>query len=162
MPSFETMMAKCRPHRVACGAFEQGHLDHDATNCLVQATFDGPVFEIPFYYSYLTRLPRVNRFADPSREEIIQLGKSEARFKLEYAKGFPSQRIFTNMIFANLRAKLTGDGSLTRTERMRLQTWTEFRQPQHKSPLASRIRDCENWKYWVECVRDFESRRLSG
>lgn len=162
LPSFDAMIAKVRPDRIACGAFEQGHLDHDATNRLVHQAFDGPVFEIPFYYPYLTKLPRVNRFEDAASGEMINLSKAEARFKLDYAKRFPSQRIFTNMVFANMRAMLTGDGSLVRTERMRRQTWTNFRQPQHGSRLAAKIRESEEWQYWTECVREFESKLLSG
>lgn len=162
LPSFQAMIAKAKPDRIACGAFEQGHLDHDATNCLVHQCFDGPVFEIPFYYPYLTRLPRVNRFETDKGQEVIKLTKAEAKFKRGYAKSFPSQRIFANMIFANMKAKLTGDGSLSGSESMRLQTWTDFRNPQHSPRLAARINESENWKYWIECLQNFESSQLSG
>ena len=45
LSSFRAMMARVKPDRVVCGAFEQGHLDHDATHWLVTHSFDGPVFE---------------------------------------------------------------------------------------------------------------------
>lgn len=161
LPGFHAMVDRIKPDRIACGAFEQGHLDHDATNCLVHQVFDGPVFEIPFYYSYLTRLPRVNRFEDPAGEEIIELSSLEARMKRDYAKSFPSQKIWKNMVFANIKAKLIGDGSLSRSERMRLQTWTHFDRPNHKGDLAAKIESSDRWKLWEVCFRDFRSQRLS-
>lgn len=162
LPQFEAMIEEIEPDRIACGAFEQGHLDHDATNYLVHQAYDGPVFEIPFYYPYLTRFPRVNRFEIPSGQEVIELTKEESRFKLDYAKRFPSQRIFTNMIFANLRAKLTGDGSLVTSERMRLQPPTDFRRPNHSPVLAQKIAASEDWGYWLDCLGEFEAARMSG
>ncbi|MEA2552601.1 MAG: hypothetical protein QOJ65_777, partial [Fimbriimonadaceae bacterium] len=70
---FQNLMDEVRPDRVCCGAFEQGHLDHDATNFLVRHSFHGPIFEIPFYHTYLTRFQRLNRFAHPAGEEVRAL-----------------------------------------------------------------------------------------
>ena len=41
LPKFQDLLDRVRPDRVACGAFEQGHLDHDATNWLVNRAFHG-------------------------------------------------------------------------------------------------------------------------
>src|SRR5690348_12941912 len=74
------------PDRVCCGAFEQGHIDHDATNFIVNRAFRGMILEIPFYHSYLVRLQRINRFADPRGEEVRVLDRDEQRFKMLVAK----------------------------------------------------------------------------
>lgn len=160
LPGFRSMVDKVRPDRIACGAFEQGHLDHDATNCMVHEVFDGPIFEIPFYYSYLTRMPRVNRFADPTGQEVLDLFPDEKRFKKDYAKLFPSQKIWKNMLFANVAAKAGGDGSLSATERMRLQSHTDFDRPNHSGQLKERIEISERWNLWLECWREVRSRQL--
>jgi hypothetical protein len=160
LPSFSAMIQKVQPARIACGAFEQGHLDHDATNCLVHQVFDGPVFEIPFYYSYLTRMPRVNRFEDPTREEVIELSPAAAAAKRYYAKLFPSQRIWRNMVWANMRSKLNGDGSLSKTERMRLQLPTDFTRVQHSGALGKRIEESDRWQEWLKAYQSFRVSQL--
>ena len=62
LPLMRTAVAKARPDRVVCGAFEQGHLDHDSTNWLVHRAWNGLVLEVPFYHSYHTRLQTMNCF----------------------------------------------------------------------------------------------------
>jgi hypothetical protein len=155
-PKFDAMIGKVKPDRVVCGAFEQGHIDHDATNFLVSRSYDGPIFEAPFYYSYLTRLPRVNRFSKPEGEEILHLASDESRFKIEYARCFPSQRIFLNMAFANLQALVIGDGPLNRSERMRLQGAIDYRVPQHDLGLNAQIEESETWARWLRALDRYE------
>lgn len=157
LSTFRAMIGICRPDRIACGAFEQGHIDHDTTNFLVHQVFKGPIYEIPFYYSYLTRLPRVNRFENPEGEEVLKLEREQVRFKIDYAKGFPSQRVWVNMIFANLQAMITGDGPLGNSERMRLQGRTDFRKPQHSPGLSLQIEESETWARWLAAVDRFEA-----
>jgi hypothetical protein len=66
LPSFQAMMAEVRPDVVVCAAFEQGHLDHDATHWLVTHSFDGPVFEYPMYHPYTRRIQTMGRFEEPA------------------------------------------------------------------------------------------------
>lgn len=155
LPRFQTLMERVKPDRVVCGAFEQGHLDHDATNVLVSRSFDGPIFEVPFYYSYLTKLPRVNRFSDPRGEEIIQLSDLEREFKINYAQSFPSQAIWRNMIFAEAAARLNGDGSLMKSERMKLQKPTNYAHPNHSGELADKILESPKWATWTNAYQQF-------
>ena len=146
--SFAEMMQIVQPDRVVCGAFEQGHLDHDATNFLVNGTFHGVVCEVPFYHTYRTKLPRVNRFADASNEEVIDLTSQERELKRTIAHAYPSQAIWKNMVFAEIRARLTGDGSLLATEHMRIQTHKDFRIPNLPEPLAAKVERTWRWKKW--------------
>lgn len=157
-PRFVELMQRVRPDRLVCGAFEQGHLDHDATNVLVHLGISGstpsqiPIFEAPFYHTYLTKLPRVGRFADPSGEEILHLSVEESKFKLKVAKSYPSQRIWWNLIWANARAVICGDGSLTKTERLRLQTHTNFQLPNVPPRLQHRILQSAKWQRWTQAL----------
>lgn len=152
---FQAMIETVKPDRIVCGAFEQGHLDHDATNALVAKSFDGPIYEVPFYYSYLTRLPRVNRFSQPTGEEILELSEAEKEWKMDYAQSFPSQAIWRNMIFAEAAARLSGDGSLMTTERMRLQAPVDYLRPNHEGELAERIVESSKWAAWGTAYRRF-------
>src|SRR5579871_4435618 len=96
---FKDWFSIVKPDRVCCGAFEQGHIDHDSTNFVVNQAFHGPVLEIPFYHSYIVRLQRINRFADPRGEEVRPLDKFEQRFKKMLAKQYPSQRIWSVLLW---------------------------------------------------------------
>ncbi len=150
---FAEMMAAFHPDRVVCGAFEQGHLDHDSTNWLVNQTFDGPIFETPFYHTYRTRLPRMNRFADHKGVEVLKLTSAEQQLKKSVARSYPSQAIWRNLLWAEARARLTGDGSLTATEYLRLQTHRDFWNPHLPAALASRVKRTAKWLRWEEALR---------
>jgi len=142
-----------RPDRVCCGAFEQGHLDHDATNLLVNRTFRGPVFEIPFYHSYLVRLQRINRFADPRGEEVRHLDHDEQRFKKLIARQYPSTNIWSVLLWYEvLQGSKLRRAELARTERMRLQTHRDFLTPNLPPRLAQRVRRCEKWIRWEKAL----------
>lgn len=155
LPRFREMVSEVGPDRVACGAFEQGHLDHDATNVLVSHSFDGPIFEVPFYYSYLTKLPRVNRFSNPLNEEIIELSEDEREFKIDYAQSFPSQAIWRNMMFAEAAARLGGDGSLMKSERMRYQSSVDYLMVVHEGELGEKIAESAKWAAWGTAYEEF-------
>lgn len=152
-PKFEAMVAHIKPDRVVAGAFEQGHLDHDATNWLVNVSFNGPIFEVPFYHPYLTRMPRMNRFADPRGESIRLLQEQEKALKIAIAKSYPSQSIWRNLVLAEIRARLTGEGSLLAAERMRLQQATDFTKVALPEPMASRVRASAQWQRWLAAIQ---------
>lgn len=158
---FERMMRQVAPTRVACGAFEHGHLDHDATNFLVNATFDGPVLEIPFYHSYLTRLQTINRFSDPTSEEILTLHTGEQHFKNELSKEYPSQNIRRVLwwyeVWQGVRFKPL---VLRKSERMRLQSHHDFMTPQAPEPMASAILASAQWARWRAAIKPLAHRGL--
>ncbi len=153
LPEFEKMMLAVRPDRVACGAFEQGHIDHDTTNFLVNHSFDGPVLEIPFYHTYLTRFQTLNRFSQGRGQEIIELDRDERRLKTMVARQYPSQNIWSVLLWYEIwqRARLRPI-ELTRTERMRVQTHHAFDRPSHPAPLARRVQRSPHWHRWVRAL----------
>ncbi len=154
LPKFRAMMAEVQPDRVCCGAFEQGHIDHDSTNYLVNKTFDGPVLEIPFYHTYLTRSQRINRFSDPRGEEVIHLDMDEQRLKKEIARQYPSQNIWHVLLLyeAWQKARLKPI-VLAKSERMRFQTHREFTKPNHPPYLARKVKRSATWKRWRAAIR---------
>jgi LmbE family N-acetylglucosaminyl deacetylase len=158
LPKFRELMEQVGPDHVCCGAFEQGHIDHDTTNFLVNRSFDGPVLEVPFYHTYLTRLQTLNRFSDPRGEEILELDLDEQRLKTTVARQFPSQNIWSVLLWyeiyqnARLRPMV-----LAKTERMRWQTHRNFRTPNHPARLAERVARSPLWIKWLRAIEKFES-----
>lgn len=155
LPRFEEMIGYVEPDRIVCGAFEQGHIDHDSTNLMVNLSFSGPVFEVPFYYTYLTKRPVVNRFAVDSGQEILKLTPPEQRFKTLMARAYPSQAIFRNLVFAEIRQRFTRlrPDRLRQTERMRLQTHKNFLEPNLPEPLKAYIRRSRTWRRWEQAAK---------
>lgn len=153
LPKFQAMLDEIKPDRVVCGAFEQGHLDHDTTNYLVSQTFFGPVLEVPFYHTYMTRLQILNRFSDPRGQEILELEVDEQDFKVEFARGYPSQNIWSILFWHEVSQVLQfRRPELKQTERMRLQTTFDFLTPNHLPALANRLRRHQSWLRWERAI----------
>lgn len=158
LPRFEAMISEIRPDRVVCGAFEQGHPDHDATNLLVNLSFAGPVLETPFYHTYGHVIQTINRFSDPSRAESIALTADEFRFKQELSRAFPSQRIGDLLIWFELWDRLRGQGGqLGRFESLRLQAHFDFRRPQAPDEMVPQILRSRKWQEWIAALDVFEA-----
>lgn len=154
LPSFRAMMSHANPDIVVCGAFEQGHLDHDATNWLVNQTFGGAVLEVPFYHTYIRpQIQRINQFSDPTGQEIILLDKIEQRFKLDFAKQFRSQNIWQVLLtFEIVSTILFQPARLRKRELFRRQTHRDFRQPNHPPKLAQRLEKSPQWQRWITAL----------
>ncbi len=161
LPSFRAMMRHAKPDFVVCGAFEQGHLDHDATNWLVNQTFGGTVIEAPFYHTYIRpQLQRINQFSDPKDQEVIVLDRAEQRFKLDFAKQFRSQNIWQVLLtFEIISALLLQPAKLRKRELFRRQTHRDFRTPNHPHRLAKRVEKTPQWQRWMDAVTKAESLR---
>lgn len=160
--SWASLIEKCCPHRIAIGAFECGHLDHDSTNFAVRKALDAlganvPMLEIPLYHTYLTRIPTINRFATDEPQEILTLQREEQRFKWKIAKMYESQNISSLLVWYTLLsfAKLRPVG-LRKTERFRLQTHFDYMKPNLPKPLAQKVVESSTWKRWREAVSRFE------
>jgi LmbE family N-acetylglucosaminyl deacetylase len=136
----KSVIEKAQPERIALGAFECGHIDHDSTNVAVARANQQrvPMFEIPYYHTYLTRVPVINRFADPSGEEIIQLTKEEQKLKIRASRAYKSQNIGSLLFWYTVLgwAKFS-PVALCKTERMRLQAHFDYSIPN----LPTRLRD---------------------
>ena len=151
------IIAEFKPSRIVTHAFEQGHIDHDATNLLVNRCFDGPIFEAPFYHTYLTKFPCIYRFSSPVGEERIELTPSERREKKKLVHYFPSQTVKRNVVVYELAHAITlRKPPLFQYERMRLQTHKDYLAPNHPEPLASRVRRSATWKRWVAEVQKLQ------
>lgn len=153
LPKFKELMARVQPDRVACGAFEQGHIDHDATNWLVNHSFEGPIFEVPFYHTYTVRLQTMNRFADPSGQEVIHLDKEERKLKTKIAKLYRSQNIWSVLCWYELwQITRLRPAELRKRELMRLQTHQDFTVPNLPAPLKARVEASGPWRRWRTAV----------
>lgn len=152
--SFSRLIEEVRPDRVVCGAFEQGHLDHDATAFLLREAYDGVILESPFYHTYVRpRWQKVNRFSDPSREEIRALDEADRRFKIELSMAYPSQRIGKV-----LRAYELGHVAIGRrpelygSERLRVMAVDDWTRPAHPPRLAARVARSPRWHRWLTAM----------
>lgn len=159
LPDFRKMMIQVQPDRVVAGAFEQGHLDHDATNMLVHRAFEGPILETPFYHAYCNPIPVMNRFAQPEGQERLRLADEETAFKIDLAKFYPSQAIFGNLVWYRLWERLIGAKErMGEFESLRRQTHRNFRTPNLPEPLGQKVMRTGRWKRWIAAVDRFEAR----
>lgn len=158
LPRVREVITQSHPDRVVCGAFEQGHLDHDGTNWLVHRAFDGPVLEVPFYHAYHTRLQTMNTFAHGACGEVLQLTPEEARFKRHVARQYPSQNIWTVLVWHEVyQAARLRPARLSTREWMRLQTHRDFKTPNLPPRLAAKVSRTASWQRWVACVEAAEA-----
>jgi LmbE family N-acetylglucosaminyl deacetylase len=156
LPSFRAMFEALKPDRVVAGAFEQGHLDHDATNFLVHRCFSGPVLEVPLYHAYCQPIPTLNRFATPGGEEVLELLPYELELKRKLAQCYPSQAIWGNLVWYRLLQRLRLEKeALGSVERMRVQTHVDFLTPNLPPKLAAQVVKTIRWKRWTAAVHAF-------
>jgi hypothetical protein len=124
LSKFRTMVESVNPDVIACGAFEQGHPDHDTTNVLVNSAFAGEVLEIPFYHTYATRLQQMNSFSDTVGQSMLLLTPEEVKLRSD----------------------------LSSREMMRRQGHKVFRIPNHPAGLATKVEQSETWQTWCKNV----------
>jgi LmbE family N-acetylglucosaminyl deacetylase len=155
-----------RPDRVVAPAFEQGHLDHDATNLAVNLAFAGPILEVPLYHPYSRRIQTLNRFADPAGQEVLRLTAEERRLKARLARAYPSQTLWRNVFWYEVwqRMRLQFD-PLSGTERMRLQVWKRFLEPNLPPAQAAQVVRTGAWNRWLgysqPVLRGWQARQES-
>lgn len=148
------LVKEFRPSRVVTHAFEQGHIDHDATNLLVNLCYDGPVFEAPYYHTYLTRFPRLYAFASPEGVETTPLTTEERTIKKRLTRMYPSQTLRRNVVAYELLHALTfRRPPLFLVEKLRRQTHKDFLCPNHPERVADRIRSSETWQRWERAAQ---------
>lgn len=156
--SYRQLMADVAPDRVVCGAFEQGHIDHDTTNYLVNRNFSGPIYEAPFYHTYTTIAQRMNRFSSPEGEIRMPLTREEVQFKKSFAKLYPSQNIWSVLMaheaWQALHLRLP---ELAKWERFRIQTHFDFSKPNHPFGIAKRVEKHPTWHRWLGALESFEA-----
>jgi hypothetical protein len=154
LPEFRRLVRYLGPDRIACGAFEQGHLDHDATNWLVNHSFNGPVLEFPLYRTYAFPLQVLNRFSSPAGQEILALTPEEWHWKAKIAKMYPSQTIYRILCCREAFSRAYGRPlELARTERLRFQTHFNYLRPNHPARLSRAVVRTASWRRWEAAVR---------
>jgi LmbE family N-acetylglucosaminyl deacetylase len=158
--SYQRMMQDVRPDRVCCLSFEQGHIDHDATNFLVSQTFAGPICEVPIYHTYASKILAVNKFASPEGQEVLHLTRDERKLKLFVAKQFPSQKIWPAVrLYRALNTARLRPNHGVGTERMRVQKDLNYLKPNLPPKLAGRVRKTATWLRWKRAIRSY--RRIA-
>ena len=154
LQGFREMVERVKPDRVFCAAFEQGHIDHDATHCLVRHAFDGPVFEFPMYHPYTRRIQTLGRFADPTGEEVLALTSEESVFKNRMSKRYRSQNIRSVVLWYTIyRALCLKPAGLRNAERLRPAGPADFLTPNLPEPLRSEVAASATWGRWVHAVQ---------
>ncbi|MCH8980119.1 MAG: PIG-L family deacetylase [Armatimonadetes bacterium] len=154
-PALQGLIESFQPTRIVTQAFEQGHIDHDATNFMVDRCFDGPIYEVPFYHTYLTRIPRILRFADPVGEETIELSPEEQRLKRSLLRLYDSQSLRRKVMLYEILLRLTfRDAALFAKERMRLQGRIDYTRPNLPEPTASKVEASATWQHWLRAVNE--------
>lgn len=147
-----------RPVRVATAAFEQGHPDHDAVNFAVHQVWPGPTLEFPLYHSYATPFQTIGRFDDERGSETIDLDADEQELKVELAKMFPSQNLWSALVWNEVRLVLTGrGGELRKWERLRVQSHFDYDAPGLQPRLAAKVRRTASWRRWQAAVARYRS-----
>lgn len=158
VPIFRAMCQIVNPDRVICGAFEQGHLDHDSTSYVINQVYNGAILETPLYHTYASAIQEVNRFSDPTDEQVISLSEEEAELKKILSRSYPSQWIGDLMIwYATIEVLRKGTFDLHRSERLRLQKPINFFEPAHPSELAAKVRKSAKWQRWEAAIKRLNS-----
>jgi len=150
------LFAATAPTDLVVPAFECGHLDHDSTHFAAcgAAPSGIRIAEYPLYYTYLTRFPILNRFADPAGEQRIELTAEEVALKSTLSRNYPSQNIRSLLIWYAAAGWLRiRPRDLVRAERLRPKTVQDYLKPNLPADLAGRVMRCEKWKRWERCVR---------
>jgi LmbE family N-acetylglucosaminyl deacetylase len=163
MAPFTKMIDEVQPDRICCGAFEQGHLDHDATNFILNQIAQCPILEIPFYHTYITRLQVLNRFSDPRNEEILILDRNEQQFKRLIAKQYPSQNIWQVLLWYEIsQSARLKRMVLARTERLRLQGKQNYLKPNHPPRISRKVVRSNSWRIWRRAMRTYRAMEPSS
>lgn len=162
-PLLRRTVSEAKPDRVVTIAFEQGHLDHDATNMLVNRSFDGPVFEYPMYHPYTRRIQILNRFATPEGQEILELTEEECELKKRLARAYPSQNIHSVLVWYHVYRWLTlRPVHLCRSERLRRQTHRDYCTPNLPARFRREVERSEEWRRWLAAATRFLSLEHPG
>lgn len=157
------LFEQVKPDRVASVAFEQGHLDHEAVHWAVRRAWVKPSLEWPMYHTYLHRFPVINRFSDPTGEQVLRLTRKEAHQQYRRAKLYASQTVARNVRLYNLlRLAVRRDQRLLFSERMRWTSRDDFRTPAVREPHLSRVLASSQWARWIEALDKAEGKPPVG
>jgi LmbE family N-acetylglucosaminyl deacetylase len=151
------------PGAIVTHAYENGHLDHDATSFAVSMAATCPVLEFPEYWPYTPRIRAIHRFADPTGEHVSALSHEEQRLKREMLKLYRTQTISRMLPLFELAARLAGRRpSFSGCERLRLTVAKNWLEPAVPARYAAQVLRSREWRTWVEAVARFVGEASSG
>ena len=161
LPTYRDIVSKVNPDTVAVGAFEQGHLDHDATRLLVHECFQGEILEFPLYHWYRFRsIQRMNQFTIIDDSEVFPLHSEEIRMKISMARLYPSQTIFKALTLNHWYEKIIRKKFKTiEREILRIPNTFHFAEPNHPPKLAKKIKKHHRWKRWEKALARFNEHK---
>lgn len=151
-----TLTESFQPTRIVTTAFEQGHLDHDATNLLLNRVPSAPVIELPLYHPYDRIWQTMNQFAGEGKSESRRLTQVEHELKCRLLRAYPSQRLGTILQTARTIKRLTGRPDPFLTEHLRFQTHVDFARPNHAPRDSARIIKSRRWARWISAIKDVD------
>ncbi len=158
LPDFQNLMARINPSHIAVCAFEQGHLDHDATNFLVLSAATAPVYEFPLYHCYHHWYQTLGQFSSGTGVEELKLSQEESLLKKRLAKEYPSQNIWKILFWYEAWHRLRFRSSgLLEFESLRPTQHTTWFKPNHAEPLASQVLQSSKWQRWVQAMEKLEA-----
>jgi LmbE family N-acetylglucosaminyl deacetylase len=162
LPIFKDLAKMRNPDVVVCGAFEQGHLDHDATNYLVHQSFNCQILETPFYHAYDVfplKYQVFNRFSRDAGVERVSLTKNEQRLKKQIAKMYKSQNIWQLLLGYEISQIIQfKKPDLCRREFLREANHKDFISPNHDPALAKKIVNTHSWQRWMSSMNNLTNR----
>jgi hypothetical protein len=100
----------------------------------------------------------MNCFAQGRCGEVLRLAPEEARFKRHVARQYPSQNIWTVLLWHEVwQAARLRPARLSTRECLRLQTHKDFTVPNLPPKLAAKVAATPAWKRWVNAVAAAEA-----
>lgn len=159
LPIYQALMDQIRPDHVVTCTYEQGHLDHDATNFLVRHTSPVPVWEFPLYHAYDRWYQNMGRFSTEAHAVARPLNQEEIQFKKGIAKKYPSQRIWKILFWYEVLHRVTFRTShISAAEYLRPAPNVDWFKPNHPHRLTQRVLGSEKWTHWVLAMEDLEKK----
>lgn len=153
-PKLEQLVAEFGPETVATLAYEQGHLDHDATHRMVRSVWAGPVVEFPMYHPYTRRIQTLNEFSDPSGQVLVPLSEAESQLKRDLYRLYPSQTLRRNILAYQLLRRLQfRPVELDRREVFRLAQPYDWTRPNGPEWLVREVSQSPQWARWRRAVQ---------
>jgi len=159
IPVFDGFITEVIPDRIVCGGFEQGHIDHDATNFLVNQVFSGSVLEVPLYHTYASKIQKLNVFSDSEGQEALKLTPDESKLKIMLAQKYPSQNILAVLAaYEAFQAIQFKPVELSKREFLRSQNYRTWNYPNHSPYIARQVEKSATWQRWLNALAKVEVR----
>jgi LmbE family N-acetylglucosaminyl deacetylase len=163
-PELQKVATNFQPDVFVTCAYENGHLDHDATHFLVHRIAGKSAFrEFPLYYSYnAPRLQWINEFSEFDPDNYFILDREDAIWKRMQARRYPSQNIYRTLVtYHAVCTCLCKPVRLARRELLRVASDYDFCRPAHGGVRGKWISRTREWQIWLQTMKRYESLGLN-